>query len=246
MRAQTEAPLEARGQVAIVRIAPNEPETTEKKDGRSQLQSRAEREAIMFAVIKTGGKQYRVAADEVITIERLAGEAGDFLEIGTVLAVGEGENVEFGAPFVEGALVTAEILEQGRGKKVISFKKRRRQNSRRKRGHRQLLTTVRISEILTKGARPSKKAGASKAAAASEPAAAPLFTAPEGEGDNLTKIKGVGKVAAGQLEAQGITTFAQIAALTDEDVARIDANMPFSSDQIKDWREQAKELAKQG
>src|SRR5690606_33645192 len=136
-----------------------------------------------------------------------------------------------------------------RGKKVISFKKRRRQNSRRKKGHRQLLTTVRIAEILTGGAKPSKKAAAKKPAPAKAEAeagsdAAPLFTAPKGKGDDLTVIKGIGPVAAGQLNAQGITTLAQIAELSDDDVARIDAAMPFSSDQIKDWREQAGELSK--
>lgn len=204
----------------------------------------------MFAVIKTGGKQYRVAAEEVLTIERLAGETGDLIEINSVLAVGEGADVKFGAPFVEGALVTAEILEQGRGKKVISFKKRRRQNSRRKRGHRQLLTTVRIAEILTGGAKPSKKAAAKKAEAkpapASEKAAtAALFTVPEGEGDKLTAIKGIGPVAAGQLQEQGLTTYAQLASLSEEDIERMDAAMPFSADQIRDWREQAKELVKQ-
>ncbi len=204
----------------------------------------------MFAVIKTGGKQYRVAAEEVLTIERLAGETGDLIEINSVLAVGEGADVKFGAPFVEGALVTAEILEQGRGKKVISFKKRRRQNSRRKRGHRQLLTTVRIAEILTGGAKPSKKAAAKEAEAkpapASEKAAtAALFTVPEGEGDKLTAIKGIGPVAAGQLQEQGLTTYAQLASLSEEDIERMDAAMPFSADQIRDWREQAKELVKQ-
>jgi len=189
----------------------------------------------MFAVIKTGGKQYRVAAEDTITIERIAGDVGEIVTIGQVLAFGEGENVTIGAPFVDGASVAAEVVEQGRAPTVIAFKKRRRQNSRRKRGHRQLLTTVRISEILTGGAAPSK-------AAAAKPA--PLFTAPEGKGDDLTKIKGVGPVAARQLKEQGVTTFAQIAALSDDDVARIDANMPFSADQISDWREQAKELAK--
>ena len=111
----------------------------------------------MFAVIKTGGKQYRVAANDVLKIEKVAGEVGDVVEIGHVLAHGEGEDVTFGAPFVDGALVTAEVVEQGRAATVIAFKKRRRQNSRRKRGHRQLLTTVRIDEILIGGAKPSKK-----------------------------------------------------------------------------------------
>ncbi|APH70200.1 50S ribosomal protein L21 [Aquibium oceanicum] len=206
----------------------------------------------MFAVIKTGGKQYRVAANDTIKIERIAGEVGEIVRIGQVLAHGEGDDVTIGVPFVDGASVAAEVVEQGRADTVIAFKKRRRQNSRRKRGHRQLLTTVRISEILTGGAEPSKKAAekpAAKKKAAAEEAkpqasAAPLFSAPEGEGDDLTTIKGIGPVAAGQLKDQGITTFAQIAALSDEDVARIDENMPFSADQISDWREQAKELAK--
>ena len=216
----------------------------------------------MFAVIKTGGKQYRVAANDVLEIDRISGEIGEIIQIGNVLAVGEGENVTIGAPFVDGASVAAEVVEQGRGPKVIAFKKRRRQNSRRKRGHRQLLTTVRISEILLDSAKPSKKAAAKPAAkteaaadekpakakkeaapkeAASKPAT--LFTAPKGEPDDLTVIKGIGPVAAGQLKEQGLTTFAQIAGLTDEDIARIDEAMPFSTEQIKDWRDQAKKLA---
>jgi large subunit ribosomal protein L21 len=213
----------------------------------------------MFAVIKTGGKQYRVAADDVLKIEKVAGEVGEIVTIGSVLAFGEGENVTIGAPFVDGASVAAEVVEQGKAPTVIAFKKRRRQNSRRTRGHRQLLTTVRISEILTDGAKPSKKAAAKKEApkaeakkdeapkaeaAKTETAAAPLFKAPKGKGDDLTEIKGIGPVAAGQLNEQGITTFKQVAGLSDEDIARIDEAMPFSADQIKDWREQAKELAK--
>ncbi|TKT83004.1 50S ribosomal protein L21 [Aquamicrobium sp. LC103] len=119
----------------------------------------------MFAVIKTGGKQYRVAADDVLKIEKLAGEAGDIVQLGEVLACGEGDKVTIGAPFVDGATVAVEIVEQGRAKTVIAFKKRRRQNSRRKRGHRQFLTTVRISEILTDGAKPSKAAAKKEAKA---------------------------------------------------------------------------------
>ncbi len=212
---------------------------------------------MMFAVIKTGGKQYRVSANDLLEVEKVSGEPGDIIQFGDVLIVGEGEDVTLGVPFVDGASVAAEVVEQGRGKKVIAFKKRRRQNSRRKRGHRQLLTTVRISEILTGGAKPSKKAAAKaeakkdgekaapkKAEAKAEATAAPLFTAPAGELDDLTKIKGIGPVAAGQLQEQGIATYAQIAGLSDDDVARIDEAMPFSADQIKDWREQAKELAK--
>ncbi len=193
----------------------------------------------MFAVIKTGGKQYRVAANDVIKIDRHAGNPGEIVTFGEVLAFGEGESATFGAPFVDGASVTAEIVEQTRRPTVIAFKKRRRQNSRRKRGNRQHETYVRIDEILTGGAKPSKKEAAPKPTAA-----APLFTAPEGEGDDLTTIKGIGPVAAAQLKEQGLTTFAQLAALTDEDVARIDGNMPFSAEQIRDWQEQARELAK--
>jgi large subunit ribosomal protein L21 len=114
----------------------------------------------MFAVIKTGGKQYRVAANDLLKVEKVTGNAGDVIEFAEVLAVGEGESATIGAPFVEGAVVTAEVVEQGRAKTVIAFKKRRRQNSRRTRGHRQHLTTVRISEILTGGAKPAKKVAA--------------------------------------------------------------------------------------
>jgi large subunit ribosomal protein L21 len=117
----------------------------------------------MFAVIKTGGKQYRVAADDVLSVERVAGEAGDMVEFHEILLIGGGAGAEIGAPRVAGAMVTAEILEQFRDGKVYSFKKRRRQNSKRIRGHRQLLTRLKISEILTGGAKPTKKAAAKPA-----------------------------------------------------------------------------------
>jgi large subunit ribosomal protein L21 len=109
----------------------------------------------MFAVIKTGGKQYRVAAEDKIKIDRIKGEPGEIVEFGEVLVVG-GDNPVLGTPTVAGATVAAEVLDQGRGAKVIAFKKRRRKNSRRKRGHRQEFTLVRITEILTDGARPDK------------------------------------------------------------------------------------------
>lgn len=237
----------------------------------------------MFAVIKTGGKQYRVAPEDVLKIEKVAGEAGDFVELSDVLMVGEGADTKIGAPLVDGACVSAEIVEQGRTRKIIAFKKRRRQNSRRTIGHRQHLTTVRIAEILTDGKKPSKKSAAKKTPAKEEAKAAPakeakkepakkaapkkeatakkeaapkaekktaeaksaaLFKAPKGEKDKLTDIKGIGPVAEGQLNEQGITTFAQIAGLSDKDIERIDENMPFSADQIRDWQAQAKEKAK--
>jgi large subunit ribosomal protein L21 len=111
----------------------------------------------MFAVIKTGGKQYRVAAEDKIKIEKVAGEPGEIIQLAEVLVVG-GDNVTLGNPTVSGASVAAEVVSQGRGDKVIAFKKRRRKNSRRKRGHRQEFTLVRITEILTDGAKPSKEA----------------------------------------------------------------------------------------
>ena len=101
----------------------------------------------MFAVIKTGGKQYRVAANDKITIMRLDGEAGETVTFADVLMLANGEDVKVGAPLVAGASVVGEIVEQDRGPKVIAFKKRRRKNSKRKRGHRQDLTIVRITEI---------------------------------------------------------------------------------------------------
>jgi large subunit ribosomal protein L21 len=102
----------------------------------------------MFAVIKTGGKQYRVAANDVLEIERLPGDAGGTVEFTEVLMIGEGQSVKVGTPTVAGAKVTAELLEQTRGPKLIAFKKRRRKNSRRKKGHRQDLTKVRIKDFV--------------------------------------------------------------------------------------------------
>src|SRR5262245_14377875 len=120
---------------------------------RSTERTRGEK---MFAVIKTGGKQYRVAADDVITIDKVKGEPGDLIEFGEVLLLG-GDSVQLGNPTVGGASVAGEVVDQGRGEKVIAFKKRRRKNSRRKRGHRQEFTVVRITEILTEGRKPSPR-----------------------------------------------------------------------------------------
>ena len=100
----------------------------------------------MYAVIRTGGKQYKVAKDDVVSIEKLEGEAGAAVTFGEVLLVG-GESVKAGAPLVAGASVSAEILRQGKGEKVIAFKKRRRKDSRSKKGHRQCFTEVKITEI---------------------------------------------------------------------------------------------------
>jgi large subunit ribosomal protein L21 len=102
----------------------------------------------MYAVIKTGGKQYRVATNDVISVERLEGEPGGTIEFGEVLLVG-GDSPQVGAPTVVGAKVLATVLEQGKGPKIIVFKKRRRKNFRRRTGHRQLQTVVRIADIMT-------------------------------------------------------------------------------------------------
>lgn len=124
----------------------------------------------MFAVVKTGGKQYRVAENDILLVEKLAGEAGDSIEFAEILMIG-GDNVTIGAPLVEGASVSAEVLEQLRGPKVISFKKRRRKHSsQRKRGHRQYLTRVKITGIAASAGKPRAKAAKAKTEA--EPAEA--------------------------------------------------------------------------
>jgi large subunit ribosomal protein L21 len=108
----------------------------------------------MFAVIKTGGKQYRVVAEDILQVDRVDAEPGSVIEFGEILVVG-GDSPVLGAPTVAGATVAAEVLDHVRGPKVIAFKKRRRKNSRRKRGHRQEFSLVRITEILTEGQKPS-------------------------------------------------------------------------------------------
>jgi len=111
----------------------------------------------MFAVIKTGGKQYRVAPEDIIRIDRVSSQPGEIVEFGEVLVVG-GDTPQIGTPAVAGATVAGEVLQHTRGDKVIAFKKRRRQNSRRKRGYRHEFSVIRITEILTGGAKPSKEA----------------------------------------------------------------------------------------
>jgi large subunit ribosomal protein L21 len=109
----------------------------------------------MFAVIRAGGKQYRVAAEDVIRIDRVNGEPGQVVEFGEVLVLG-GDTPVIGMPTIAGAMVAGEVLQHTRGDKVIAFKKRRRKNSRRKRGYRHEFSVIRITEILTDGAKPSK------------------------------------------------------------------------------------------
>jgi large subunit ribosomal protein L21 len=109
----------------------------------------------MFAVIRTGGKQYRVAPNDIIEIEKIAGKPGDIIELSEVILLG-GDRPKTGNPTISGASVAAEVIEQTRGEKIIVFKKKRRKNYRRKKGHRQELTALRITEILTDGKKPSK------------------------------------------------------------------------------------------
>ena len=122
----------------------------------------------MFAVIRTGGKQYKVSKDDVITVEKLAGDAGAKLEFTDVLAIGDGPDTTFGTPIVEGARVTAALLEQTQGDKIIIFKKSRRKNYRRKRGHRQQLTVLRITDISPGGKAAAKAPAKEKAPAKAE------------------------------------------------------------------------------
>lgn len=127
----------------------------------------------MFAVIKTGGKQYRVASGDVIEVEKLAGEAGSSVDIDEVLLVSDGKKITSGAPIIDGARVSAEIVEQGRGDKVKIFKKKRRKGYRRTAGHRQYITTLKITDIALAGAKKAapKKAAEPKTEAKAEAAA---------------------------------------------------------------------------
>ncbi len=110
----------------------------------------------MYAVIKTGGKQYKVAKDDIIRVEKLEAAPGDKVELTEVLMIGGKGEPEVGTPLLTGAIVTAEVVEQTRGEKITVFKKRRRQNYRRKKGHQQELTVLRIKDILAKGAKAAK------------------------------------------------------------------------------------------
>ena len=201
----------------------------------------------MHAVIRTGGKQYRVAAQEVIRIEKIAGDEGEIVLFDEVLAVGS----ELGAPLVSGASVAGRVVAQARADKIIVFKKKRRQNYRRKQGHRQDQTIVRIEEILTGGKKPSAKKQAAKThKPKAEPAAeaeAPAFTRPDGEPDDLKKLPGVGPATEKKLNALGIATYAQIAAFTAEEIEQVDAALNLKGKiEQDDWPALAKELAGEG
>ena len=192
----------------------------------------------MYAVVKTGGKQYRVAKDDVLRIERLPGEEGDIITLDEVLMVGDGAAITVGAPLIAGASVAAEIVEQARGPKIVIFKKRRRQNYRRKKGHRQLLTVVKITDILTDGAKPAaKKAAVKKPAAKKEAASAAGFN------DDVSLIGGVGPKLKEKLAEYGVTSLKQLAKMSKADVAKMDETLELHGRAERDeWVDQAKEL----
>ncbi|MFY0639352.1 50S ribosomal protein L21 [Maricaulis maris] len=224
----------------------------------------------MFAVIKTGGKQYRVAAGDEIRIEKLEGAAGDTLDLGDVLMLGSDAGVTVGSPTVDGAQVIGELLDTNRARKIIVFKKRRRKNYRRTKGHRQWGTVVRIAEIVAPGEKAKtalksttaapKAADAPKAKAKAAPKAAPKAAAPKAEkapakkaaapkaaaADKLTDLAGVGPALATKLNEAGITTFAQVAAWTDADLDALSETITGlkAKAEKNDWINAAKALAK--
>jgi len=208
--------------------------------------------------MKTGGKQYRVTSGDVLRVEKIAAEAGETIQFNDVLMVGG----TVGTPTVEGAGVQAEVIDQIKGPKTIKFVKRRRKHgSQRTRGHRQQLTLVRITDILEKGADKSgvKAAlgGAGVAATAAPKAAKPAKKAapkksaekaPEtaaAGGDDLKQLSGVGPALEKKLHAAGVTTFAQIAAWTEADIADMDEKLSFKGRiEREGWVDQAKDLSK--
>ncbi|WP_108837939.1 50S ribosomal protein L21 [Tateyamaria sp. Alg231-49] len=227
----------------------------------------------MFAVLKTGGKQYKVQSGDTLRVEKLAANAGDKVQFNEVLMIG-GDKPQVGSPVVADAGVQAEVIEQIKGPKTINFVKRRRKHSsKRTKGHRQQLTLVRVTDILASGAaasgimaaengagfvkaaaeevKPAKKAKAPKAAPKAEAApkaaakkAAPAKAAASG-GDDLKQLSGVGPALEKKLHAAGVTTFAQIAAWTPEDVAAMDEKLSFKGRiEREGWIAQAAEMAK--
>ncbi len=211
----------------------------------------------MFAVIKTGGKQYKVAEGDMIVVEKLDVADGGAVTFDTVLMVGEGASVAVGAPTVAGATVTGEVARQTRGPKIITRKKRQRQTYRRTIGHRQDLTEVTITGISTDGKASTKKAAAKKevaptaASAEAAPATKPSvdargrITGFDGKPDNLKKISGVGPVLEKKLHEAGIYFFWQVAALSPAQIEELENDMSFPGRITRDeWVKQAAEFAK--
>ncbi|GAW35629.1 50S ribosomal protein L21 [Roseovarius sp. A-2] len=212
----------------------------------------------MFAVLKTGGKQYKVQSGDMLRVEKLAADAGETIQFNDVLMLG-GDTPVIGAPFVEGAAVQAEVVDQVKGDKVIHFVKRRRKHgSQRTKGHRQQLTLLRVTEILAKGADTSGVkaaigAGSVGAAAATEAKAPAKKAAPKkaeapkaaAGADNLKQLSGVGPALEKKLHEAGVTSFAQIAAWTEADVADMDEKLSFKGRiEREGWIAQAQDLTK--
>ena len=195
----------------------------------------------MFAVLKTGGKQYKVQSGDVLRVEKLAADAGETIQFNDVLMLG-GDSTVLGAPTVAGAAVQATVIDQIKGEKLIHFVKRRRKHSsKRTKGHRQKLTLVRITDILAEGGdatgvKAAVGAGSVSTAAAATPAAkpakkaAPAAAAPAEDAagaDDLKALSGVGPALEKKLHENGVTTFAQIAAWSAEDIAAMDDKLSF-------------------
>jgi len=203
----------------------------------------------MFAVLKTGGKQYKVSSGDILRVEKLAADAGEKVQFNDILMLG-GDAPVIGAPFVAGAAVQAEVVDQIKADKVINFVKRRRKHSsQRTRGHRQKLTLLRVTEILASGAESTGvKAAVGSGSVApvveAKPAKKSSAKAAAG-GDDLKRLSGVGPALEKKLHEAGVTTFAQVAAWTEADVAAMDEKLSFKGRiEREGWIEQAKELAK--
>ena len=209
----------------------------------------------MFAVLKTGGKQYKVQSGDLLRVEKLAADAGETVQFNEILMLG-GDAPVVGSPRVDGAAVQAEVIDQIKGPKTINFVKRRRKHSsQRTKGHRQQLTLLRVTEILSSGADASgikAAVGAGSVAsaapvAAAKPAAKAKAAAPAAAAagaDDLKQLSGVGPALEKKLHAAGVTSFAQIAAWTEADVAAMDEQLSFKGRiEREGWIAQAKELA---
>lgn len=206
----------------------------------------------MFAVLKTGGKQYKVQSGDVLRVEKLAAAAGDTVQFNDILMV-VGETTILGKPMIDGAAVQATVIDQIKADKVIHFVKRRRKHgSQRTKGHRQKLTLLRVTDILTSGADVSGVMAAIGAASApsvkSAPVAAPkkaakakVAPAAVTGADDLKLLSGVGPALAKKLHAAGVTSFAQIAGWTASDVTAMDEKLSFKGRIDREgWIDQAK------
>ena len=194
----------------------------------------------MYAVVETGGKQYKVAIGDKLKVEKLMAEEGASVDLGRVLMVADGDNIQVGEPALDTS-VSATVIAHGRGKKIRVFKMKRRKNYRRTQGHRQYFTEVEITAIGDVKAEP---AAAKKSKAAEKPAKAEkIDTGPDGVGDNLTEINGIGPVIEEKLHGLGITTFKQIAELDQARIDEINEQLSFKGRiEREEWVEQAQKL----